>query len=128
MFLRSMLLPAVVCVARLALAAGTLPARDTAPPPAADMHWGSYTRVTIDGHVPLVETGVRPVPAAITAAAYLSAFVGLHVYQENAWWKRDRGPFHFEEDWPENLQNDKFGHFYGAYMMSYASREALLES
>ncbi len=94
----------------------------------SNMRWGSYERVTIDGHRPLLESRVRPVPAAITAAVYAGAFIGLHEYQANAWWKNDRGPFHFEEDWSENLQNDKFGHFYGAYMMSYASREALLAS
>ncbi|HLX11668.1 MAG TPA: DUF2279 domain-containing protein, partial [Bacteroidota bacterium] len=59
---------------------------------------------------------------------FAGAIVALHIYQLHAWWSADRGPFHFQEDWPIDLQVDKFGHFYGAYMIGYFSRETLLES
>lgn len=89
--------------------------------------WASYYRVTFDGHHPSPENQIRPIPFAITGTLYVGAIVGLHLYQSNAWWSNDRGPFHIEEDWGENLQNDKFGHFFGAYMQSYMMREAMLE-
>lgn len=92
------------------------------------MLWGSYTRVTLDGHIPGPETQIRKGPMIVTAALYATAVVGLHIYQLHAWWRNDRGPFHFEEDWPTELQVDKFGHFFGGYFISYLSREALLES
>lgn len=91
------------------------------------MAWASYQRVTIDGAPPNPHTVIRPVPFAIASTVYLGAMVGLHIYQANAWWKKDRGPFHFQEDWSENLQNDKFGHFFGAYVNSYFIRETLIE-
>ena len=92
------------------------------------MHWASYDRVTFDGTPPNTETHVRPIPFAVTATLYGGAIVGLHLYQANAWWSKDRRSFHFSEDWPENLQNDKFGHFFGAYINSYMMREAMIES
>lgn len=91
------------------------------------MRWASYTRTTMGGRTP-DKTDIRPVPAAIAGGLFTSAVIGLHVYQANAWWKDDRGPFHFVDDWGENLQNDKFGHFFGAYFISYLNREALLQS
>jgi hypothetical protein len=100
---------------------------NTPAPHYASMRWASYQRVTFDGHTPLTTTDIKPVGLAITSAVYAGGFLALHIYESNAWWSSDRGPFHFEEDWPENLQNDKFGHFFGAYYMSYFSREALLE-
>ena len=90
------------------------------------MQWSSYSRTSIDGRIP-AETKVRPLAAALTGGLYVGAVVGLHLYQANAWWKADRGPFHIQEDWSENLQNDKFGHFFGGYFISYLNREALLQ-
>ncbi|HET7152883.1 MAG TPA: DUF2279 domain-containing protein [Candidatus Kapabacteria bacterium] len=98
-----------------------------APIPYANMRWASYERVTFDGHTPLTKTEIKPIGLAITSAVYAGGFIALHIYESNAWWSTDRAAFHFEEDWPENLQNDKFGHFFGAYYMSYFSREALLQ-
>jgi hypothetical protein len=101
---------------------------DTTHPSAEPMRWASYTRITIDGHLPPNDTHIRTGPFLATLSLYSAAVVGLHLYQAHAWWSDDRGPFHLQEDWPVDLQVDKFGHFFGAYMLSYASREALLES
>lgn len=90
------------------------------------MHWASYDRVTIDGSTPNRESHIRPLAFGITSTFYLGTVVALHIYQSNAWWSKDRRSFHFVEDWPENLQNDKFGHFYAAYMHAYGMREVLL--
>lgn len=93
-----------------------------------DTSWGSYRRTVITG-APLTDsTVIRPLTLAGTAVVYTSAVVGLHIYQSNAWWSNNRTSFHFTEDWSENLQNDKFGHFFGGYLLSYAHREALLAS
>jgi hypothetical protein len=40
------------------------------------------------------------------------AFWWLHNYQANAWWKNQRGKFHFAEDWAYSLSADKCGHFF----------------
>lgn len=40
------------------------------------------------------------------------AFVWLHNYQSNAWWKDQRGKFHFNNDWDYALSADKAGHFF----------------
>jgi hypothetical protein len=94
----------------------------------SSFQWGSNTRVTMDGSIPPQTTSIRGIPFAILGAVYVTATAGVALYEANAWWSKDRGPFHIEEDWPENLQNDKFGHFYGTYMDAYLTREALLTS
>jgi hypothetical protein len=93
----------------------------------ADMRWGSYTRTTFDGHVPTLQGDINGKNLAIVLGVYSGAILALHYYQLHAWWSGDRGPFHFQEDWPVDLQVDKFGHFFGGYMIGYGSREALLE-
>jgi len=55
---------------------------------------------------------------AITAVT-AGAFVWLHNYQSNAWWKDQRGNFHFAEDWDYALSADKLGHFFdGAFVQT----------
>jgi len=104
----------------------TVTVRDTIP--AGTVRWASYSRTTLDGSLPPPVTRIRTPEFLTTLSLYAGAIVGLHLYQAQAWWRDDRGPFHFQEDWPVDLQVDKFGHFFGAYLLSYASREALLES
>lgn len=48
---------------------------------------------------------------AITGVT-VGAFWWLHNYQSNAWWKDQRGQFHFAEDWAYALSADKLGHFF----------------
>ncbi|HET9136503.1 MAG TPA: DUF2279 domain-containing protein [Candidatus Kapabacteria bacterium] len=92
------------------------------------LKWASFERVTLDGRPPNSVTQLRTIPSVLTAAIYGGAVAGLHIYQANAWWSKDRAPFHITDDWSENLQNDKFGHFYASYLISYLNREALIES
>src|SRR5579883_705003 len=75
---------------------------NTPEPHYANMRWASYERVTFDGHTPLTTTDIKPIGLAITSGVYAGAFLALHIYEANAWWRNDRAPFHFEEDWPEN--------------------------
>lgn len=47
------------------------------------------------------------------------AFLWLHNYQKNSWWKDQRGPFHFANDWEYSMSADKFGHFFdGAFIQA----------
>lgn len=85
-------------------------------------------RYTLDGMLPNAKTEIRTTNAAILGGIYLGTLTWLHFNQANAWWKKDRGKFHFEEDWVYALQVDKAGHFYGGYLFSYVFSEALIAS
>ena len=43
----------------------------------------------------------------------------VHLYQQQAWWQGPHGPFRFQNDWAYALNIDKFGHAYGAYLLSH---------
>lgn len=97
------------------------------------LHTNSFTyagtqRCIVDGSSPNEKTSIRPVPAAIVGTFYVGTLVALHFNQKNAWWKEQRGNFHFQEDWISALQVDKFGHAFGGYFMSYVSSSGLLTS
>ncbi len=85
-------------------------------------------RYTLDGLLPNAETRIRPESAAILGGIYLGTLTWLHFHQANAWWSKDRGNFHFEEDWVYALQVDKAGHFYGGYLISYLMSEGMIAS
>lgn len=54
---------------------------------------------------------------------YLAAGIGLHIYQSNAWWKKDSlyvGKFKFVNDWNYALWIDKTGHFYATHLLAHA--------
>lgn len=85
-------------------------------------------RYTLDGMLPNLKTEIRTTNAAVLGGIYLGTLTWLHFNQANAWWKKDRGKFHFEEDWVFALQVDKAGHFYGGYLFSYVFSEALIAS
>jgi len=45
------------------------------------------------------------------------AFIWLHNYQANSWWKDQRGSFHVANDWAYAMSADKIGHFFdGAFV------------
>lgn len=53
------------------------------------------------------------------AGVTVGAFWWLHNYQANAWWKDQRGPFHFADDWEYAMFADKLGHFFdGAFVQT----------
>ena len=50
---------------------------------------------------------------------------GIHIYQQNGWWKDNRAPFHFREDLTYGLGVDKIGHFYGASVLTFVISRAV---
>lgn len=56
-------------------------------------------------------------------AAYLASGIALHLYQSNAWWKKDSlytGKFQFINDWNYALWIDKIGHCYATHLLAHA--------
>lgn len=72
-----------------------------------------------------VSTGINTTRMVIVGGGLAATIVGLHIYQANAWWKDDRGPFHFQEDINYYRGIDKFGHCFGTFMSSYVFDNAL---
>jgi hypothetical protein len=60
-------------------------------------------------------------PARLVAVGTVTVatVVGVHLYQQHAWWQGPRAPFRFENDWDYALNIDKLGHAYGAYLLSH---------
>jgi hypothetical protein len=96
--------------------------------PLSQFKYAGSTRYTIDGSLPLRYTNLRPTSAAIIGSIYLGTMVALHFHQQQAWWKGNRGNFHFVEDWSFALQVDKMGHLFGGYLTSYFLSEGLIAS
>lgn len=56
-----------------------------------------------------------------------SYYAGSMLILSNTWYKdRKTAPFHFYNDFGENLQVDKFGHTFGSYFYSYIGYNLLL--
>jgi hypothetical protein len=85
-------------------------------------------RYTLNGELTNRDSESRPVTTSIIGGIFLGTAVWLHIHQRNAWWKNDRGNFHFQEDWAFALQVDKAGHAFGGYMTSYIMSEGLIAS
>ena len=82
-------------------------------------------KYTITGNLPLKNTHIKPLNTAIVGATSIGIFVIQHELQQNTIWKRV-GEFHITEDIQYALWIDKFGHFYGGYLIGYVFNEALL--
>ena len=63
-------------------------------------------------------TRIAPLRLVTVSTLTLGTGIGVHIYQQNAWWQGERAPFQFENDWTYALNIDKFGHAYGAYLLS----------
>jgi hypothetical protein len=61
---------------------------------------------------------------AIVGGGMIATMAGIHIYQQNGWWKDNRAPFHFQEDLNYGLWVDKVGHFYGATVFTFIARKA----
>jgi len=61
----------------------------------------------------------------LLGGALTGTVVGIHLYQQAAWWQGDRAPFRFENDWQYALNIDKWGHTYGAYVAANVAQSAL---
>jgi len=56
---------------------------------------------------------------AIIGGIMAGSMTAIHLYQSNGWWKTNRGPFHFAEDFRYGRNVDKVGHFYGASVLTF---------
>lgn len=61
----------------------------------------------------------------IVSAAVATTMAGIHIYQQNGWWKGNRAPFHFTEDLVYGLWVDKIGHFYGGSALAFGMQKSL---
>lgn len=52
-------------------------------------------------------------------ALYLATGIGVHLYQQKAWWSDKKVPFHFTNDWAYARSIDKVGHFYGTLLLAH---------
>jgi hypothetical protein len=62
---------------------------------------------------------------AIVGGVLGATVTGIHIYQQNAWWEGQRGPFHFQDDPDYALNVDKAGHFYGGAFGTFLGRKSL---
>lgn len=96
--------------------------------PVSEYLFAGSPRYTLLGKPPYRETHVHALPTILTAAAVTGIITGIHVYQQDAWWKDRRTGFHFLTDWGYAAQADKFGHFFAGYFTSYIGYESLVAS
>jgi hypothetical protein len=61
---------------------------------------------------PIEKSNINYIKVGAITGVTAGAFWWLHDYQANAWWKDQRGKFHFAEDWDYALSADKLGHFF----------------
>jgi hypothetical protein len=84
-------------------------------------------RTSFLGAQPRRETEFQPLPAAVVGTAFLGLGYTLHQVQMGTWCTEPPCHFHIQEDWQYTLQNDKFGHFFGGYSMSWLMGDILLD-
>jgi len=96
--------------------------------PLSEFTWAGSQRYTFSGEAPRLITKINPVSAGIIGGVVLGSVIALHINQQNAWWKDQRGGFHIVEDWVSALQVDKLGHTFGGYYIAYGMDEALKSS
>ena len=91
--------------------------------------FGGYTRYLFDGFCPKDTTNVRTIPALAFGVSLITAMVITHYRLYNFWWKTSYGGgFHWQNDWEDSRQFDKFGHFYATYMLAFGASEVLMYS
>lgn len=87
-------------------------------------HISNDSLATTNEYDPKV-TKINWTRASIIGSVLAATVVGLHIYQRNAWWKDQRGPFHVVED-PDYARNvDKAGHFFGGAFSSFVGIKSL---
>ncbi len=70
-------------------------------------------------------TKVNGVRLAVVGGVTLASFTAIHIYQQNAWWKGERGPFHVQEDLVYACNVDKIGHLYAANVLTFVFSRSL---
>jgi hypothetical protein len=106
---------------RKAIASGRVVALD-APPPDSSIR--TSMPPPFAGYNPN-RTDVKWGRFAIVTGALGATITAIHLYQMNAWWKDERGPFHFVDDNTYALNVDKAGHFLGGAVCSYVAIRSL---
>jgi hypothetical protein len=84
-------------------------------------------RVGFLGNRPFRESNVQLWPTVAMASVYTGLVVGLHINQNNAWWKDDSGDWHVVEDIEYARGLDKLGHIYSGYFTSTVCNDLLVE-
>ncbi len=103
---------------------------DDAAMKADEIPWDQYlyaghVRYTVDGMPALRNSHINYLALGITSGVYLGIMVGLHIYQMNTFWADRSSRINILEDGSYAKGVDKFGHVFGATMMSYASTQVL---
>lgn len=93
-----------------------------------DFVYADTRRYLLAAPLPLAETALKPIPAAIFGTTLAGVFYLQHKLQMETIWKEHSSEFKVIEDGPQELWIDKVGHFYGAYTASYFLREGFLAS
>ncbi len=70
-------------------------------------------------------TEIRWDHAAIMGVSMGAIVTGVHIYQQNAWWKDQRTSFHFTNDNDYALNVDKAGHVLGGAFCSFVAKKSL---
>ena len=68
-------------------------------------------------------SGVSTSRLAVFGGVTVGAMIGVHLYQQQAWWNGPKGSFWLYNDWNFGKGVDKAGHVYGAYFASTVFRE-----
>ncbi len=100
--------------------------------PAFFIRWSNVVPVTLPARGDSLPNEINPDTSivqgghlAIVCGAIAATVAGLHIYQENAWWKGQRGSFHVVPD-PEYAKNiDKVGHFFGGAFGSFIGTKSM---
>lgn len=92
----------------------------------SDFYYAGTKRYTISGNPPNSVTHINPLHASIVGGITVLTGIYLHINQSAAWWDGKGRSFYFYDDWDDILFADKFGHFFGAYAISYVGREAFV--
>lgn len=69
-------------------------------------------------------SSIHPVRFAVVTGGVALTMAGIHIYQQNGWWKNNRAPFHFQEDLKYGRSVDKLGHFYGGIVAAFLLRKS----
>ncbi|MDH7516430.1 MAG: hypothetical protein QHI48_11225 [Bacteroidota bacterium] len=85
---------------------------------------GAFEPVPFAGYDP-ERTSIRWSHAALAGGAIAVTVAGIHIYQQNAWWKDRRTSFHIMEDPDYALNVDKAGHFLGGAFSAFVGKKSL---
>jgi hypothetical protein len=89
------------------------------------VHWGAAAQVADTVAAPAVQRPHSTTRALVATGVY---FAGSMFVMQNTWYKdKDIVPLHFYNDNKAYLQVDKFGHAFGAYVISYSGFHYMLK-